>query len=66
MLFRGLEKVFEEERYENKKEKSIDVTTNYIQQKGDRIVKDRDDEILGFDFVFGGQSNIDFNFISCY
>ena len=31
MLFRGLEKVFEEERYENKKEKSIDVTTNYIQ-----------------------------------
>ena len=42
------------------------VTTNYKQQKGDRKVKDRDDEILGFDAVFVGQNNIDFNFISCY
>ena len=31
-----------------------------------RKVKDRDDEILGFDFVFVGLNNIDFNFISCY
>ena len=36
------------------KGKSQAVTTNYIQQKRDRRVKDRDDEILGFDFVFGG------------
>ena len=54
MLFRCFEKVFKKERYENKKGKSGDVTTNYIQWKGDRIVKDWDDEILGFDFVFGG------------
>ena len=54
MLFRCFEKVFEKERYENKKGKSRDVTTNYIQWKGDRIVKDWDDEILGFVFVFGG------------
>ena len=66
LFFRCLEKVFEEERNENKKGKSRGVTTNYIQQKGDRKVKDRDDEILGFDFVFGSYNNIDFNFISCY
>ena len=54
LLYRCFEKVFEKERYENKKGKSRDVTTNYIQWKGDRIVKDWDDEILGFDFVFGG------------
>ena len=30
------------------------VTTNYMQQKGDRKVKDQDDKILGFDFVFVG------------
>ena len=37
----------------NKKGKRRGVTTNYI-QKGDRKVKDRDDEILSFDFVFVG------------
>ena len=30
------------------------MTTSYIQQKGGRKVKDQDDEILGFYFVFGG------------
>ena len=54
LLYRCFEKVFEKERYENKKGKSRDDTTNYIQWKGDRIVKDWDDEILGFVFVFGG------------
>ena len=58
------EKVFEQERYENKKGKSRVVTTNYIQQKGGGKVKDWDDEILGFDFVFDGQNDIDFNLIS--
>ena len=36
------------------KGKSRGVTTSYIQEKGDRKVKDENDEILGFDFVFGG------------
>ena len=51
---------------EKKKEKNGDVTANYIWQKGDRKVKDWDDEILGSEFVFGGQNNIDFNFTSYY
>ena len=54
MFFRYLENVFEEERNENKKGKSRDVTTNYIQEKGDRKAKDQDDENLGFNFVFVG------------
>ena len=45
-------KVFKEERNENKKRKIRGVTTNYIQQKEDRTVKDGNDETLGFDFVF--------------
>ena len=45
-------KVFKEERNENKKRKIRGVTTSYIQQKEDRTVKDRNDETLGFDFVF--------------
>ena len=45
-------KVFEEERNENKKRKTRGVTKNYIQQKEDRTVKDRNDETLGFDLVF--------------
>ena len=67
MVTCSLDAFEEEERKENKKGKSRGVTTSYnIQQKGYRKVKDRDDEILGFDFVFGGYNNIDFNFISCY
>ena len=53
----ALKKPWEEERNENK---------NYLQQKGDRKAKDQDDEILGFDFVFVGQNNTDFNFTSWY
>ena len=49
-----------------KKGKSRGVTTNYIQQKGDKKVKDLNDEIIAFDFVLVGQDNINFNFISCY
>ena len=48
-----------------KKEK-IKLLQQTIQWKGNRKVKDRHDKILGFDFVFGGFNNIDFNFISCY
>ena len=44
-------KVFEEEKNENKKGKNWGVTINYMQKKGDRKVKYRDDEILGFDFL---------------
>ena len=36
-----------------KKEK-IKLLQQTIQWKGNRKVKDRDDKILGFDFVFGG------------
>ena len=54
LFFRCLEKVLEEEINENKIGKIRGVTTNYIQYKEDRKVKDRDDEILGFDFVFVG------------
>ena len=54
LFFRRLEKVLEEETNENKEGKSRGVTTNYIQYKEYRKVKDRDDEILGFDFVFVG------------
>ena len=45
-------KKFEEKRNENKKGKSRVVTTNHIQQKGNKKVKDRDNEILSFDFEF--------------
>ena len=55
MFFRYLEKVFGEKRNENKKGKSRSVTANYIQEKGDWKVKERDDEILGFDFLFWWQ-----------
>ena len=55
MFFRCLEKVFREERNEKKKGKSWGAATSYnIQWKGGRKVKDWDDEILGFNFVFGG------------
>ena len=30
------------------------------------VERDRDDEILGFDFVFVDQNNTDFNVIFCY
>ena len=53
LFFRRLEKVFEEKRNAHKKKKRRGVTTNYnLQQKGDRKVKDRDNEILGFDFDY--------------
>ena len=48
------EKVFEEERNVNKKEISRGITTSYRLEKKDRKVKDRNDEILGFDLVFVG------------
>ena len=54
LFFRCLEKVFEKEKNENKKGKIRAVTTNYTQQKEGRKVKDRGDEILGFDLVFVG------------
>ena len=46
--------IFEEERNKNEKGKSRGVTKNYIHWKGDGKVKDRDDDILGFDFLFVG------------
>ena len=66
LFFRCLEKVFEEERNENKKGNSRGVTTTQLPYKEDRKLKDRNDEILGFDLVFVGQKNTDFNFIFCY
>ena len=54
LFFRCLEKVFEEERNVNKKEISRGITTSYRLEKKDRKVKDRNDEILGFDLVFVG------------
>ena len=59
-------KVFEEERNENKKGNNPGVTTRQVPQKEERKLKDRNDEILGFDLVFVGQNNTDFNFIFCY
>ena len=47
-------------KYPKKKEMGIEkkispgVTTSYWSQKKDRKVKDRNDEILGFDLVFIG------------
>ena len=54
MFFKCLENVFEEKRKKNKKRKSQGVTANNnFPEKGDRKVKDRDDEILDFDSAFG-------------
>ena len=51
LFFRCLEKVLEEERYKKKK---VEGYNKLYTVEGDREVKYRDDEILGFDFVFGG------------
>ena len=54
LFVRCLVKVFEEERNGNRKENSPGVTTRYWRQKKDRKVKDRNDQILGFELVFVG------------
>ena len=66
LFFRCLEKVFEEERNENRKRISQGVTTSQLPQKENRKVKNRNDKILGFDLVFVGQNSTDFNVIFCY
>ena len=65
LFFRCLEKVIEEDRSRNKERNSRGVATTQLTQKEDRKLKDRDDEIRGFDLVFVGQNNTDFNYISC-
>ena len=64
LFFRCFGKFLEEERNENKEGNSRGVTIRQLPLKEDR--KDRDDEILVFDFAFVGQYNTDFNFIFCY
>ena len=63
------EKVFEEERNVNKKEISRGITTSYRSEKKDRKVKDRNDEILGFDHVLARLPltlTLAFAFIDCF
>ena len=62
-------KVFEEERNVNKKEISRGITTSYRLEKKDRKVKDRNDEILGFDHVLARLPltlTLAFAFIDCF
>ena len=52
LFYRCLEKVFKEERNQNKKGNSRGVTTNMIRWKENRKVKDQNNEILGFDLMY--------------
>ena len=54
MFFRCLDKVFDKERNEINKEKVEELQQTIYSRKVKRKVKGRDDEVLGFDFVFGG------------
>ena len=65
LFFRCLEKVFKKERNENIKGNSGGVTTSQLRSKEDGKLRDRNDEIRGFDLVFVGQNNTYFNFIFC-
>ena len=54
LFFRCLDKVFDKERNEINKEKVEELQQTIYSRKVKRKVKGRDDEVLGFDFVFGG------------
>ena len=49
-----------------KKEARIKMETVEVLQQTNHVERDRDDEILGFGFVFVGQNNTDFNVIFFY
>ena len=51
LFFRCFEKVFKEERNENKEGNSRGITTSQLPQKEDWKVKDLDFEILGYELV---------------
>ena len=64
MSLDALKKSWKRKEIRTKKEEVEVLQQTIYSRKEDRKEKDRDDENLGFDFVFAGY--IDYNFIYCY